>query len=61
MHRKQKGKKEDIMTRIKPIQATPALSGQDAVNLISQIKPPTKEAQKKNNLLSNILTSIRKG
>ena len=61
MYRKQKGKEEDIMTRVKPIQATPTLSGQDAMNLISQIKPPTKEAQKKNNLLSNILTSIRKG
>ena len=60
MYRDKKGKEVDIMIRIKPIQATPELSGQDAMNLISQIKPPTKEAQKKNNLLSNILTSIRK-
>lgn len=49
------------MVRIKPVHATPELSGQDAMNLISQIKPPTKEAQKRNNLLCNILTSIRKG
>lgn len=49
------------MVRIKPIHATPELRGQDAMNLISQIKPPTKEAQKRNNLLCDILASIRKG
>ena len=49
----------DIMTIIKPIQATPVLNKRDSAKLISQIKPPTIEAQKRNNLLCNILAGIR--
>lgn len=47
------------MTIIKPIQATPILNKRDSAKLVSQIKPPTKEAQKRNNLLCNILADIR--
>ena len=49
------------MSTIKPIQATPELSGKDAVNLLLQANSnPTKNAVKKNNMLRSVLTNIRK-
>ena len=61
MDRKKKGKEVDIMATMKPIQATPELRGKDATNVLLQVnKAPSKEAMKKNNMLRNILTDIRK-
>lgn len=55
------GREVDIMSTIKPIQATPELSGKDAVNLLHQANlNPTKKAMKKNNMLRSVLTGIRK-
>ena len=49
------------MATIKPIQATPTLSGRDARELIIQSNTiPTKEAIKRNELLRDVLNSIRK-
>ena len=51
----------DIMSAIKPIQATPELSGKDAVKLLNEVNTaPTKDAVKKVNMLHNVLTNIRK-
>ena len=45
------GKEVDIMSTIKPIQATPELSGKDAVNLLIQTSnKPTESAMKKNHM-----------
>lgn len=61
MYKEEKGKEVDIMSTIKPIQATPELSGKDAVKLMSQVNcNPTEDAMKKNDMLRSILTSIRK-
>lgn len=61
MYKEEKGKEVDIMSTIKPIQATPELSGKDAVKLMSQANcNPTEEAMKRNDMLRSILTSIRK-
>ncbi len=55
-----KGKDVDIMTKIKPIQATPDLSGEDAVKLLQQVNTPANEkAINKNNMLRSVLTKIR--
>ena len=56
-----KGKEGDIMSTMKPIQATPELSGKDAVRLLSQANTtPTERAIKKNDMLRSVLTNIRK-
>lgn len=61
MCEKEKGKEVDGMSTIKPIQATPELSGKDAVRLLNQTNiAPTQSAVKKNNMLHSVLTNIRK-
>lgn len=61
MDKDKKGKEVDIMSTIKPIQATPELSGKDAVKLLLQTNTkPTEKAMKKNHMLHSILTDIRK-
>lgn len=61
MSKKMKGKEVDAMSTIKPIQATPELSGKDAVNLLTQANTqPTDKAMKRNNLLRGILANVRK-
>lgn len=61
MSRKKKGKEVDIMSTIKPIQATPELGGKDAIALLLQTKiKPTEKSIKKNIMLRNVLTNIRK-
>ena len=61
VNEEKKGKEVDIMSTIKPIQATPELSGKDAVKLLLQANSnPTKNAVKKNNMLRSVLTNIRK-
>lgn len=61
MCEKTKGNEVDIMSTMKPIQATPELSGKDAVKLLSQTNTtPTERAIKKNNMLRGVLTSVRK-
>lgn len=54
-------KEGDIMSTIKPIQATPVLSGDDAISLMKQVlKKPSESAIRKNNMLLNILHNIKK-
>ncbi len=61
MSKEKKGKEVDVMSTIKPIQATPELSGKDAVNLLLQVNnKPTDNAVKKNHMLHNVLINIRK-
>ncbi len=61
MNNKKKGKEVDIMSTIKPIQATPELSGKDAMKILLQTNTkPTEKAIKKNRMLHNVLTDIRK-
>lgn len=61
MSKEKKGKEVDIMSTIKPIQATPELSGKDAVKLLLQAnEKSTEKAMEKNNMLRNVLTNIRK-
>lgn len=56
-----KGKEVDIMSTMKPIQATPELSGEDAVELLRQSSvTPTEKSLKKNTVLRSVLTNIRK-
>lgn len=56
-----KGREVDVMATIKPIQATPELSGKDAANLLAQVNSkPTDKALKKNDLLRGVLANIRK-
>lgn len=56
-----KERKVDIMSTIKPIQATPELRGKDALRLLEQTNTaPTKNAIKKNNMLHSVLVNIRK-
>ena len=44
-----KEKEVDVMSTMKPIQATPELRGKGAVNLLAQTKTePTKQVMKKN-------------
>ena len=51
----------DIMSTMKPIQATPELSGADAAKLLFQTnKKPTVDAMKKNTMLHGVLMNIRK-
>jgi len=51
----------DIMATMKPIQATPELSGKDAVKLMEQANTnPTKQAMQKNNMLRSVLSDIQK-
>ena len=48
------------MSTMKPIQATPELSGKDAERLLKQVsQAPTEEAMKKNDMLRSVLISIR--
>ena len=61
MSKETKGKEVDIMSTIKPIQATPELSGKDAIKLLLQTNTkPTERAMKKNHMLHSVLTDIRK-
>lgn len=56
-----KGEEVDIMSTMKPIQATPELSGKDALRLLQQSSIiPTEKALKKNKMLRSVLTNIRK-
>lgn len=49
------------MTNIKPIAATPTLSGKDAEAVIRQTNTlPTKEAMIRNQMLSQVLKDIRR-
>lgn len=49
------------MSTMKPIQATPELSGKDAVRLFNQVNVvPTEKALKKNMMLRNVLATVRK-
>ncbi len=49
------------MATIKPIQATPQLSGKDAEKVMKQVNlAPTQAAKKKNDMLHCVLTEIRK-
>ena len=53
--------KDDNMANIKPVPATPELSGKDAVGLMKQVNIfPTKEAMQKNKMLAGVLTDIQK-
>ncbi len=61
MSKDMKGREVDVMATIKPIQATPELSGKDAANLLAQVNSkPTDKALKKNDLLRGVLANIRK-
>ncbi len=45
---------------IKPIQATPTLSGEDAARIIAEANtPPSEEALKRLEMLEKVLTKIR--
>lgn len=58
---KKEGKEVDIMATMKPIQATPELSGKDAVRLMEQANTtPTKKAMQKNKMLCSVLADIQK-
>lgn len=58
---KNKEGEDAMLTMMKPIQATPELSGEDAQRVIEQVnKIPTEEAIKKNKKLLNVLHQIRK-
>lgn len=49
------------MTTMKPIQATPKLSGKDAIILMKQANTaPTKKAMQKNRMLCSVLSDIQK-
>ena len=53
--------KDDNMATMKPVPATPELSGKDAVRLMKQANIlPTKEAMQKNKMLVGVLTDIQK-
>ena len=56
-----KGEAKDIMSTIKPIEATPELCGKDAQGVLQQVSvKPTKQAIAKNEMLRNVLAGIRK-
>lgn len=60
MSKEKKGKEVDVMSMMKPIQATPELRGKDAVKLLNQTNvAPTEKAKEKNQMLHNVLISIR--
>lgn len=49
------------MSTIKPIQATPELTGNDARALLKQVETrPTDEAIRRNNMLRDVLIEVRK-
>lgn len=49
------------MVKMKPIQATPTLSGEDAMRVIRQVnKKPSEETIKKYNMWVSILDEIQK-
>lgn len=51
----------ETMSRIKPIQATPTLSGIDAERLIADVnRKPTKEAIERNKWLQEVLRKVKK-
>ena len=58
----QKAKEDDTMSAyVKPIQATPTLSGNDAVNIIKQVlKAPSADAIEKNRAMLEKRKSIEK-
>lgn len=54
-------KGEDVMSTMKPIQATPELSGKDAEKVFHQVNVvPTEKALKKNTMLRSVLVNVRK-
>lgn len=54
-------KEVDIMSTIKPIQATPELSGKDAFVLLKQTRVNlSKDSIRKNEMLRDILNEVRK-
>ena len=61
MENGKQGKEVAIMSTMKPIQATPELSGEDAVKSLRQSSIiPTEKSLKKNTMLRSVLTNIRK-
>lgn len=61
MNTEKEEREVDIMATMKPIQATPELSGKDAAKLMEQANTnPTKQAMHKNNMLRNVLLDIQK-
>lgn len=61
VYEEKKGKEVDIMSTMKPIQATPELSGKDATKLLNQANTvPTEKAMKKNAMLRSVLVNVRK-
>lgn len=49
------------MSTMKPIQATPELSGKDAMKLLEQTNvAPTQKSMKKNSMLHSVLANVRK-
>lgn len=61
MMQSQKKGRGDVMATIKPIQATPKLRGKDAEKLLNQTNTAqTPKAVKRNTMLHNVLTDIRK-
>ena len=52
---------DDVVRMVKPIQATPELSGKDAVRLLRQVSAkPAERAIKHNDMLRSVLADIRK-
>ena len=61
MYREENEKGGIDMLTIKPIQATPELSGEDAERLIRDVnRKPTKEAAEWNAMMVEILEQIRR-
>lgn len=61
MNENRKERELDTMSIMKLIQATPELSGKDAVKILNQVNTkPTVQAIKKNNMLYSVLVNIRK-
>lgn len=61
-NKKQKKKEDDEMSAyVKPIQATPTLTGKDAVNIIEQVlKVPSSSAVEKNRKMLEMRKRIEK-
>ena len=62
MEKEQEIKEDDIVsTYVKPIQATPTLTGDDAVNIIKQVlKAPSADYIEKNKAMLDMRKSIEK-
>lgn len=58
---KEKKEEDDMSAYVKPIQATPTLSGQDAMSIIKQVlKAPTPESIEKNKKMLEMRKRIEK-